>query len=164
MPDDRFPVTWSGRTATVVVPVELDLTIADGLREALLDVLNAGALGLVVDMTATTFCDSAGITAITRAVRRAAATDATMRLAVSEAAACAVTRGPCTAKLRLWASGPRVFWETHGDGLADRGPGGPGRPDEAEALRRRLLRQLCDYACVESGPHGVTVLASIGVI
>jgi hypothetical protein len=85
-------------------------------------------------------------------------------LAVSEAAACAVTRGPCTAKLRLWASGPRVFWEARGDGLSDRGPGGPGRPDEAEALRRRLLRQLCDYACVESGPDGVTVLASIGVI
>jgi hypothetical protein len=82
-------------------------------------------------------------------------------LAVSEAAACTVTRGPCTAELRLWASGPRVFWETHGDGLTDRGP---GRPDEAEALRRRLLRQLCDYACVESGPDGVTVLASIGVI
>ena len=35
MPDDRFPVTWSGRTATVVVPVELDLTIADGLRGSL---------------------------------------------------------------------------------------------------------------------------------
>jgi hypothetical protein len=82
-------------------------------------------------------------------------------LAVSEAAACAVTRGPCTARLRLWASGPRVFWETHGDGLSDRGP---GRPDEAEALRRRLLRQLCDYASVETGPDGVTVLASIGVI
>jgi anti-sigma B factor antagonist len=82
VPDDRFPVTWSGRTAVVVVPVELDLTIADGLREALLDVLNAGALGLVVDMTPTTFCDSAGISAITRAVRRAAAHDATIRLAV----------------------------------------------------------------------------------
>jgi hypothetical protein len=85
-------------------------------------------------------------------------------LAVSEAAACAVTRGQCTAKLRLWASGARVFCETHGDGLSDRGPGGPGRPDEAEALRRRLLRQLCDYACVESGPDGVTVLTSIAVI
>ena len=85
-------------------------------------------------------------------------------LAVSEAAACAVTRGPCTAKLRLWASGARVFCEAHGDGLSDRGPAGPGRPDEAEALRRRLLRQLCDYSSVESGPDGVTVLASIGVI
>jgi anti-sigma B factor antagonist len=81
--DDRFPVTWSGRTAVVVVPGELDLTIADGLREALLGVLNAGALGLVVDMTPTTFCDSAGISAITRAVRRAAASDAAIRLAVT---------------------------------------------------------------------------------
>ena len=70
----------------VAVPVELDLTIADGLRDALLEVLNAGALGLVVDMTTTTFCDSAGISAITRAVRRAVAHDATLRLAVSSAA------------------------------------------------------------------------------
>ena len=70
----------------VAVPVELDLTIADGLRDALLEVLNAGALGLVVDMTTTTFCDSAGISAITRAVRRAVAHDATLRLAVGSAA------------------------------------------------------------------------------
>jgi anti-anti-sigma factor len=83
VPDDRFPVTWSGRAAVVAVPVELDLTIADGLREALLGVLNAGALGLVVDLTTTTFCDSAGISAITRAVRRAVGHDATMRLAVT---------------------------------------------------------------------------------
>jgi anti-sigma B factor antagonist len=86
VPDDRFPVTWSGRSATVVVPTELDLTISDGLREALLGALNAGALGLVVDMTTTTFCDSAGISAITRAVRRAAAHDATVRLAVTSPA------------------------------------------------------------------------------
>jgi anti-sigma B factor antagonist len=83
VPEDRFPVTWSGRTAVVVVPNELDLTIADGLRDVLLGALNAGALGLVVDMTSTMFCDSAGITAITRAVRRAAATDAAVRLAVT---------------------------------------------------------------------------------
>ena len=70
----------------MVVPGELDLTIADGLRDALLGVLNAGALGLVVDMTTTTFCDSAGISAITRAVRRAAANDATVRLAVASPA------------------------------------------------------------------------------
>jgi anti-sigma B factor antagonist len=80
--DERFPVTWSDRTAVVTVPGEIDLTNADGLREALLEVLNAGALGLVVDMTSTMFCDSAGISAITRAARRAAANEATMRLAV----------------------------------------------------------------------------------
>jgi len=70
----------------VTVPAELDLTIADGLRETLLGVLNAGALAVVVDMTSTTFCDSAGIAAITRAVRRAVAHDATIRLAVTSPA------------------------------------------------------------------------------
>lgn len=75
-------MTWSGRAAVVTVPGELDLTIADGLRDALLGALNAGALGLVVDMTTTTFCDSAGVTALTRAARRASASDATMRIAV----------------------------------------------------------------------------------
>jgi anti-sigma B factor antagonist len=83
VPDERFPVTWSGRAAVVAVPTELDLTIAEELRDVLLGVLNAGALGLVVDLTRTTFCDSAGITAITRAVRRSTASDATVRLAVT---------------------------------------------------------------------------------
>ena len=46
-------------------------------------------------------------------------------LAVSEAAACTVAGGPCTARLRLWASGPRVFWEAHGDSLSHRGPEPP---------------------------------------
>jgi anti-anti-sigma factor len=81
--DERFPVTWSGQSAVVATPAEVDVTNADGLRDALLEALNAGALGLVVDMTATTFCDSAGIAALTRAARRAAASDATLRLAVT---------------------------------------------------------------------------------
>ena len=81
MSEARFLVSWYGRTAVVRLPAEIDLTIADGMREALLSVLNKGALGLVVDMTATTFCDSAGITALVRASRRAEATGATMRVA-----------------------------------------------------------------------------------
>lgn len=76
-------MVWSGRTAVVRLPAEIDLTVADAVREALLSVLNAGALGLVVDMTGTTFCDSAGITALVRAARRAAANGSTMRLAVT---------------------------------------------------------------------------------
>jgi anti-sigma B factor antagonist len=84
--DGRFPVTWSERTAVVAAPGEIDLTNADGLREALLGVLNAGAASLVVDLTATTFCDSAGISALTRATRRASANDVTMRLAVTSPA------------------------------------------------------------------------------
>jgi anti-anti-sigma factor len=83
--EDRFPVTWSGRTAVVAAPGEVDLTNAEGLRDALLSSLNSGALGLVVDMTATTFIDSAGVTALVRASRRASATEATVRLAVTAA-------------------------------------------------------------------------------
>jgi anti-anti-sigma factor len=78
-----FPVAWSNRTAVVTLPVEIDAINADAVREALLSVLNAGAAGLVVDMTATTFCDSAGITALVRAARRADANGATMRLAIT---------------------------------------------------------------------------------
>ena len=82
---ESFPVHWSGQTAIVRQPAEIDLTIADPLREALLAVLDQGALGLIADMTVTTFCDSAGITALVRAARRAAAGDATMRIVVTAA-------------------------------------------------------------------------------
>jgi anti-anti-sigma factor len=81
--EECFPVTWSDRTAVVTLPVEIDAANADAVRETLLSVLNAGAAGLVVDMTATTFCDSAGITALVRAARRADANGATMRLAIT---------------------------------------------------------------------------------
>jgi anti-anti-sigma factor len=80
--EERFSATWSGRTAVVTATGEVDITNAEGLRDALLSALNAGALGLVVDMTATTFIDSAGVTALVRASRRATATEATVRLAV----------------------------------------------------------------------------------
>jgi anti-sigma B factor antagonist len=81
--EERFSATWSGQTALVTAAGEIDLTNAEGLRDALLSALNAGALGLVVDLTETTFLDSAGVTALVRASRRAAAGGATMRLAVT---------------------------------------------------------------------------------
>ncbi|HEY6497377.1 MAG TPA: STAS domain-containing protein [Trebonia sp.] len=83
MSEERFPASWSGRTAVVTAAGEVDLTNAESLRDALLSALNAGAAGLVVDLTATTFLDSAGVTALVRASRRAHAGDATLRLAVS---------------------------------------------------------------------------------
>ena len=83
MSEEWFPAAWSGRTAVVIAAGEIDLTNAENLRDALLSALNAGARGLVVDMSATTFIDSAGVTALVRASRRAAATEATVRLAVT---------------------------------------------------------------------------------
>jgi anti-sigma B factor antagonist len=81
--EDRFPAAWLGRNATVAAGGEVDLTNADGLREALLAALDAGARGLVVNMTQTTFLDSAGVTALVRASRQASAGNATLRLAVT---------------------------------------------------------------------------------
>jgi anti-sigma B factor antagonist len=83
VPDERFTVAWSGRTAVVSASGEIDMINAEGLRDALLSALNAGAAALVVDMTSTTFLDSAGLTALVRAARRATATEATLRLAVT---------------------------------------------------------------------------------
>ncbi len=83
MSEERFPAVWSGQTAVVTAAGEIDLTNAEWLRDALLSALNAGASALVVDLTATTFIDSAGVTALVRASRRAGASDAVLRLAVT---------------------------------------------------------------------------------
>jgi anti-anti-sigma factor len=81
--DELFRTSWIGRTAVVTAAGEIDLTNAESLRNALLSALNAGALGLVADLTATTFLDSVGVAALVRAWRRAGATGAALRLAVS---------------------------------------------------------------------------------
>lgn len=83
MSQERFPAAWSDQTAVVSAAGEIDLTNAGFLRDALLSALNAGATGLVVDLTAATFLDSAGVTALVRASRRASASDAALRLAVT---------------------------------------------------------------------------------
>ena len=84
-------------------------------------------------------------------------------LAVSEAAACALSYGPCSTRLRLWTGGTHAFGEIYADEMMLRqGPLGV-RQDGAETLRRWLLRQLCDDVSVEPGPHGVTVRFSVGL-
>lgn len=86
MPEDRFPALWSGQVAVVRMPAEVDATIADEMREALLSVLNLGAQAVVIDMTRTSFCDSAGVSALFRAQRRATASDARLCIAARSAA------------------------------------------------------------------------------
>jgi len=81
--EECFTLAWSGPVAVVTAAGEIDITNAEGFRDVLLAALNAGAAGLVADLTPTTFLDSAGVTALVRAARRATATDATLRLAVT---------------------------------------------------------------------------------
>jgi anti-sigma B factor antagonist len=79
---ERYPVLWTGQTAVVTLPAEIDIGNADEIREELLSVLNQGAVLLIADMSKTTFCDSAGISALVRTFRRATASAAGMRLVV----------------------------------------------------------------------------------
>jgi len=82
VPQEHFPVLWLGQAAVVTLPVEVDITVADQVREDLLSVLNRGPATLIVDMGGTTFCDSAGVHALVRAHKRAAASRADMVLVI----------------------------------------------------------------------------------
>ncbi len=80
---DAFPVRRAGEGAVIVLPAEIDVTNADQVGAELTQVLDAGTVMLVVDMTETVFCDSAGIQVLLRAHRRAAAAGTELRLAAS---------------------------------------------------------------------------------
>jgi anti-sigma B factor antagonist len=80
---EHCPVLWIGQVALVTMPAEIDVTNADMVREDLLAVLNQSAVLLVADLSKTTFCDSAGVSALVHTFRRAAADASGMRLVVS---------------------------------------------------------------------------------
>ena len=70
MPDARFPVQEVSGVPVVIAPEEIDITNAVGLRTALLESAARGHGTLVVDMTRTTFCDTAGLHALVAAHKR----------------------------------------------------------------------------------------------
>lgn len=74
---------WIGQVAVVTLPAEIDVTNADTVRDDLLSAINQGAVLLIADLSKTTFCDSAGVSALVRAFRRAAANSSGLRLVVS---------------------------------------------------------------------------------
>ena len=83
MPDSRFPVTTANGIPVVATPEEVDVTNAEDLRAAILEAENTGNGTLIVDMTRTQFCDSAGLHTLVRAYRRAREQDGELLLAVS---------------------------------------------------------------------------------
>ncbi len=83
MSQEHYPVLWIGQVAVATLPTEIDVTNAEMVRENLLAVLNQGAILLVADLSRTTFCDSAGVSALVRTFRRAAASTSGMRLVVT---------------------------------------------------------------------------------
>jgi len=79
----RHPVLWVHRTAVISAPAQVDAGNAEDVLAGLLSVICEGPAALVVDMTATGFCDSAGMHGLVQAFQHARASGVEMRLAVS---------------------------------------------------------------------------------
>jgi anti-anti-sigma factor len=75
-------VRWSGRHAIVAMPDEIDLTNSGDLNEQLAGVIAESPETVTVDLTTTTFCDSAGINVLARAHELATASGAELRIAL----------------------------------------------------------------------------------
>ena len=81
---ERWPVLWTGERAVVTFPAEVDANNAHIARSRLIAVIEQdGATAVVADMTRTTFCDSAGVTALATARTKALAHGAAFSLACS---------------------------------------------------------------------------------
>lgn len=83
MPPASFPVDMVSGVPVVAAPEEIDITNAAGLRAALREAAGHGNGTLVVNMSQTRFCDSAGLHALVRAHQRAQAEGGEVRLVIS---------------------------------------------------------------------------------
>jgi anti-anti-sigma factor len=91
---DRFATEAIGGVPVVATPEEIDINNAAGLRTALADAAAAapGPGTLVVDMSATRFCDAAGLHVLVRAHQQAQARGGELLLVL-----------PATTVLRIFA-------------------------------------------------------------
>jgi anti-sigma B factor antagonist len=80
--DRRSP--RDGGHEVVTVPAEIDAGNADMVRASLLAGLSRAASLMIIDMSATTFCDSAGVQAVIDAYNQAAASHIRIRIVATE--------------------------------------------------------------------------------
>jgi anti-anti-sigma factor len=93
IPDNpRFPVRWFGLLAVIELPSGRRFPTAPALAGELCAVLDAGATGLIVDLSSTSVCDSACLDALLRAARRARGWGSWLRLVVPDAGVRRVVR------------------------------------------------------------------------
>jgi anti-sigma B factor antagonist len=87
VPEISFPVEVVEGVPVVTAPEEIDIANAPGLQAALLEAARSelaepGRTLVVVDMSRTRFCDSAGLNALVAAARQARADGGEVRLVV----------------------------------------------------------------------------------
>jgi anti-sigma B factor antagonist len=74
-----YELRWIGPHAVITMPAEIDATNAGQIRQALLSAASHRMAVLIIDMSETTFRDSAGVNAIIAAHKQTAATRTELR-------------------------------------------------------------------------------------
>jgi anti-sigma B factor antagonist len=80
MSESRYPIQLVRGVPVIAAPATLDLPAAGLLRTTLLHLAAAGHVTVVIDMSATTACDTAGQAELARAYKHAAAEGGDLRL------------------------------------------------------------------------------------
>ena len=132
MPEISFPVEMAAEVPVVAAPEEIDIGNAAGLRAALLQAAAHGNQTLVVDMSRTQFCDSAGLHVLVRAHKRAQAGGGELLLVICGAAVLRIFA--VTGIDRLIPHVPTLGQAlAHTTAVAD-SPGLPAAPTDPEPL------------------------------
>jgi anti-sigma B factor antagonist len=82
MRDAGYPLDVIRGVPVITAPEEIDAANAEELRVALLEAVAHGYATLVLDLTATLFCDTAGLYVLVRAHKRALAEGGELRLVI----------------------------------------------------------------------------------
>ena len=83
MPATGYPVQMIDGVPVIAAPAEIDITTAGELQAVLAHWRTRGYAVVVVDMTGTHFCDSAGLTELVQAHRQAVADGGGLRLVIA---------------------------------------------------------------------------------
>jgi anti-sigma B factor antagonist len=92
MTDPRNPFVMIGGVPVVTAPVDIDAANAEGFQQILLRAASCRRARVVVNMTGTRFCDSAGVRVLVRGQERALANGGELLLVI-----------PASAVLRVFA-------------------------------------------------------------
>lgn len=173
------PVTWEGRRAVVAFPAHVDKSNVAQVRDELLAVFDCGAAVVIADMSATAWCDDAGVDAVAWACQQAPVHRAELRLVATapavrrllaaegldrlvpvysstEAAVAAGTPGQPGPSGDLASAAVALPWPA----WPRAGPGNrPGPASLNEAVLRQLVDALAD-GIVLADEDGRIVLAS----
>ena len=82
MTEVGFPAEVIGGVPIVAAPEEIDITNAAELRAAVSEAVGSGSALVIVDMSRTRFCDSAGLNVLVASDRQARAEGGEVRLVI----------------------------------------------------------------------------------